>query len=46
VRRLASLPNTVCKLSGLVTEADRGQWSVEDLCPYVAPRWMLSDRGG
>lgn len=35
VRLLASLPNTVCKLSGMVTEADWGQWSVEDLQPYA-----------
>ncbi|MGW7168593.1 amidohydrolase family protein [Streptomyces sp. NPDC054884] len=35
VRQLASLPNTVCKLSGMVTEADWGQWSVEDLRPYA-----------
>ncbi|MFI1704980.1 amidohydrolase family protein [Streptomyces griseoruber] len=35
VRLLASLPNTVCKLSGLVTEADWDQWSVEDLRPYA-----------
>ncbi|WP_327699983.1 amidohydrolase family protein [Streptomyces sp. NBC_00459] len=35
VRLLASLPNTVCKLSGLVTEADREEWSVEDLRPYA-----------
>lgn len=35
VRLLASLPNTVCKLSGMVTEADWGQWSVEDLRPYA-----------
>ncbi|MET9519024.1 amidohydrolase family protein [Streptomyces sp. NPDC002994] len=34
VRRLASLPNTVCKLSGLVTEADRATWTVADLRPY------------
>ncbi|WP_093800979.1 amidohydrolase [Streptomyces sp. Wb2n-11] len=34
VRRLAALPNTVCKLSGLVTEADRTAWTVEDLRPY------------
>ncbi|MBD9722481.1 amidohydrolase family protein [Streptomyces caniscabiei] len=32
---LASLPNTVCKLSGMVTEADWDQWSVEDLRPYA-----------
>lgn len=35
VRLLAGLPNTVCKLSGLVTEADRARWSVEDLRPYA-----------
>ncbi|MEU1321181.1 amidohydrolase family protein [Streptomyces tibetensis] len=35
VRRLASLHNTVCKLSGMVTEADWGHWSVEDLRPYA-----------
>jgi L-fuconolactonase len=34
VRLLASLPNTVCKLSGMVTEADRS-WNVEDLKPYA-----------
>ncbi|MEV6001512.1 amidohydrolase family protein [Streptomyces griseomycini] len=35
IRRLASLPNTVCKLSGLVTEADWGSWTTEDLRPYA-----------
>ncbi|MBK3563867.1 amidohydrolase [Streptomyces sp. MBT62] len=35
VRLLAALPNTVCKLSGLVTEADWDRWSVEDLRPYA-----------
>lgn len=35
VRRLAALPNTVCKLSGLVTEADWNSWSVADLVPYA-----------
>ncbi|MDX3617277.1 amidohydrolase family protein [Streptomyces europaeiscabiei] len=34
-RRLAALPNTVCKLSGLVTEADWEAWSVADLVPYA-----------
>lgn len=28
-------PNVVCKLSGLVTEADWKSWTVEDLEPYV-----------
>ncbi|MCL8017145.1 amidohydrolase [Streptomyces sp. AS02] len=35
VRRLARLPNTICKLSGMVTEADWGSWTVEDLKPYA-----------
>lgn len=35
VRGLAELPNTVCKLSGLVTEADRKGWTVDDLRPYA-----------
>jgi L-fuconolactonase len=35
VRTLAALPNTVCKLSGLVTEADPASWTVDDLRPYA-----------
>lgn len=35
LRALAALPNTVCKLSGLVTEADRHDWTVKDLRPYA-----------
>jgi len=35
LRRLAALPNTVAKLSGLVTEADRRRWQVADLRPYA-----------
>ncbi|MEV6170767.1 amidohydrolase family protein [Streptomyces sp. NPDC051954] len=35
VRTLAALPNTVCKLSGMVTEADPGSWTVDDLRPYA-----------
>jgi L-fuconolactonase len=31
---MAARPNTLCKLSGLVTEA-RAQWAVDDLRPYV-----------
>jgi L-fuconolactonase len=34
IRRLAELPNVVCKLSGLVTEADWKTWTVDDLRPY------------
>lgn len=35
VRSLAALPNTVCKLSGLVTEADPKTWTTDDLRPYA-----------
>jgi L-fuconolactonase len=35
LRSLAALPNTVCKLSGLVTEADWKTWSTADLLPYA-----------
>jgi L-fuconolactonase len=35
IRTLAALPNTVCKLSGMVTEADPASWSVHDLRPYA-----------
>jgi L-fuconolactonase len=35
VRRLAALPNTVCKLSGLLTEAVPASWRIEDLQPYA-----------
>jgi L-fuconolactonase len=35
IRRLAGLPNTVCKLSGLVTEARWDDWTVEDLRPFA-----------
>ncbi|MGW3813245.1 amidohydrolase family protein [Streptomyces sp. NPDC005046] len=35
VRELAALPNTVCKLSGMVTEADPARWTPDDLRPYA-----------
>ncbi|MER6346323.1 amidohydrolase family protein [Streptomyces sp. NPDC001595] len=35
VRALAALPNTVGKLSGLVTEADLASWTIADLRPYA-----------
>jgi len=33
---LASFPNVCCKISGMVTEADRANWTPDDLVPYVA----------
>ena len=35
IRRLAALPNTVCKLSGMVTEADWDSWTIAALAPYA-----------
>ena len=35
VRELAAEPNVYCKLSGLVTEADHGSWTVSELRPYA-----------
>ena len=35
LRRLAALPNTMAKLSGLVTEADWRRWQIADLRPYA-----------
>ncbi|MGW1721420.1 amidohydrolase family protein [Streptomyces sp. NPDC002306] len=35
VRALAALPNTVCKLSGLVTQARWRTWRTADLRPYA-----------
>jgi L-fuconolactonase len=34
IAELAALPNVVCKISGMTTEADRETWTVDDLAPY------------
>lgn len=34
LRELATLPNVVCKVSGMVTEADPERWTTDDLRPY------------
>ena len=36
IRRVGDHPNVMCKLSGMVTEADRKNWTADDLKPYVA----------
>ena len=36
IRTLASLPNIVCKLSGLVTEADNQHWTPDQIKSYAA----------
>jgi len=35
MRELARLPNVVCKISGVVTEADHKSWTREQLRPYI-----------
>jgi L-fuconolactonase len=35
IKELAAYTNVWCKLSGLVTEANRADWSVEDLKPFT-----------
>jgi L-fuconolactonase len=35
ITELASHPNVLCKVSGLVTEADWKTWSAESLAPYL-----------
>ena len=32
---LAKLPNTVCKISGIIASAKPGEWKVEDLAPNI-----------
>jgi L-fuconolactonase len=36
LEKLAAYPNVWCKLSGLVTEADYQDWTLDDIRPYVA----------
>ncbi|MBE3564564.1 MAG: amidohydrolase family protein [Thermogemmatispora sp.] len=35
IQALGELPNVVCKVSGMVTEADHERWSAYDLVPYL-----------
>ena len=35
LKELSGLSNVYCKVSGLITEADHGKWSKEDLKPYI-----------
>ena len=35
ISELARLGNVVCKVSGVVTEADHAAWNIEELKPYV-----------
>ena len=35
MRELAELPNVICKISGVVTEADHKTWNYDQVAPYV-----------
>jgi len=35
IKRFAAVPNTWCKLSGVVTEADHQNWTIADIAPFV-----------
>jgi L-fuconolactonase len=35
IAAMADLPNVVCKVSGMVTEADHGRWTIDDLRPFA-----------
>jgi len=35
IRELAALPNVMCKLSGVTTEADHANWTRDQLRPYI-----------
>ena len=36
IAAVAEIPGVFCKVSGMVTEADHRNWTVDDLLPYVA----------
>ena len=36
IRDLAALPNVVCKLSGVITEADHRSWTYDQIGPYMS----------
>jgi L-fuconolactonase len=36
IKELARYPNVVCKVSGVITEADHQKWTVDQVKPYVA----------
>jgi L-fuconolactonase len=36
IKEMARYPNVVCKVSGVITEADHQKWTVDEVKPYVA----------
>ena len=45
MRDLASLPNVICKISGVATEANHDSWTIDDIRPYVMHALELLRRG-
>ncbi len=35
IRELAACPNVMCKVSGMITEADHANWTREQIAPYL-----------
>ena len=35
MREMAALPNVMCKISGVITEADHANWTKEQIRPYI-----------
>jgi len=35
LKTFSGFPNTLCKISGMITEADHDNWKAEDLKPYI-----------
>lgn len=35
IKQLAALPNVVCKISGLLTQADHATWNAEQVLPFI-----------
>jgi L-fuconolactonase len=46
IREMAALPNVVCKLSGVTTEAEHKTWTGDQLRPYIdhVIEWFGADR--
>ena len=36
IKELARYPNVVCKISGVITEADHAKWTADEVKPYVS----------
>jgi L-fuconolactonase len=36
IREMAALPNVVCKVSGVITEADHAHWRKDEVKPYIS----------